>query len=42
LQGLLHGNHSDIFTVGPNQADFGNPNAFIYSKIVGAYKILLL
>ena len=42
LQGLLHRHDADILTVGPDQANFGNPNAFIDSKIVGAYKILLL
>jgi hypothetical protein len=42
LQGFLDGHNPDVITCGPDQADFRDSDAFIYSKIVCADKLLLL
>ena len=42
LQSLFDGHHTDVITIGPNQAYFRNTDAFIYSKIVCADMLLLI
>ena len=37
LQGLLNGNNTYIASIGPDQANLRDADAFIHSKLVGAY-----
>ena len=42
LQGFLDGHDTDIPTIWTDQADFHDADALIYSKLVGAYMLLLV
>jgi hypothetical protein len=42
LQGLPNRHDTDVSTVRPDQTDFRDADALIYSKFVGADKLLLV